>query len=386
MTDVKPMKDNAPVSATVSTTGRDEERRDNGGDPQGEATGSSDLLQTAVRRVRAEWTEGQERSGDDEGVRSQLAEVVDLIEVVRSRGSDADVGGTATALRLRLLDGIRRELLAGEDREPAEKEALLELLRSLEETRKKLEADWARRFGLALSGPDGVEVAAEIAHGLRSSCTSILFVSEVLRDGIYGELNEKQRKQVDVLYGAAVSLASSLSDITELSWRTREPGDGKPEVFSLEELTDSVLQLLEPVAAARNSSIAFELQAGDLRRGHPRALNTALLNLVLDAVLHATGARVAVEIHEGDGEETVAFRIRVTGGDDGEPEDEDPFRILREAVDDDYSFSVGGLRLHMARHLVLALGSELHHEFEDGRLHTGFSLTLPTVTDADEGD
>lgn len=377
MTVSEPTGTRTTESTAAVGGGPDDAERDAGPGFENAREASLSLLDDAVRRVAAEY---------DEGAQSQLAKIVELIEDGRDRGSAAEIEGQATALRLRLLDQIRRRLLTEGPQDGAVEAELLGVLRSLEATREALESDWARRFGLVLAGPHGVEVAAEIAHGLRSACASLLFTSEVLRDEIFGELNERQREQLAVLNSAAVAVSASLSDITELSWRTEEPGDGTPDAFSLEEVADSVRSLLEPVAAARGSEIAFDLGARPQRRGHPRALRQALVNLVLHAVLEGGGGgTVSVEIGNGEGEEAVYFRIGSGGSDSRKITGGVRYQILREGANDGSIFSISSLRLHVARHLVRALGGELQHETDDGDISAWFTLTLPVRSCQDEG-
>lgn len=341
------------------------------------------LLERAAREVEEEWAD---RPGGTtpQGLQSELRRIVELVETVAETGTLSETPGEATALRLRLVDELRRHLLgtsitgAPEGESPSSDD-VLRTLRSLESLRQVLEADWARRFGLALAGPHGVDLAAEIAHGLRSSCTSLLFVAEVLRDGIYGELNEKQRQQVEILYGAAVALTTSLSDITELSWRTEEPGEGRPEAFRLDELAGGVRRLLEPVAAGKGTRLVFDLEVGSERMGHPRALRQILLNLLLHSLFRAEGGRVSLSVRSRDDEPEVEFRIRTDGEEAEDRNGGDRYRILRQALTEgEYSFSAPGLRLHMARYLVRATGGVLEHVPEsDGSVRTSFRLDLP---------
>lgn len=334
-------------------------------------------LDAAAERVAEGW-EGPNPEGDEAGLRTQLTAVVDLVREALRSGSPPDATGRATALRLRLLDALRREMTFAPEPEAGEPGTLIRELRAVESAREALEGDWTRRFGLVVSGPHGMDVAAEVAHGLRSSCTSLLFVAEVLREGMYGELNSKQRRQVEALYGGAVGLTEALSDLTDLAWRTEEPGEGEPHLFSLRDEVEWIRGLLEPMAQAREVDLDLTVPDAAERSGHPRPLRRALLSLALHALLSVERGRVRVELREGDGGDV---DVEVSAfGENGAPRDEgdDPYRILRTAAEaGTLSFSLPGLRLHMARELVRALGGELTYEGGETGMRAGFTLPLP---------
>lgn len=335
-------------------------------------------LEAAAERVAEGWDGVPGDADGSSGLRAQLAAVVDLVREALQGESAPEASGRATALRLRLLDALRREMISAPEPEEGEARTLLRELRALESAREALEADWVRRFGLALAGPHGMDVAAEVAHGLRSSCTSLLFVAEVLREGMYGELNPKQRRQVEALYSGAVGLTEALSDLTDLAWRTEEPGEGAPRPLSLRDEVEWIEGILEPMAQAREIDLDVSVPDEARRSGYARPLRRALLGLALHALLSVERGRVRVALRERD-PETIEVEVSAFGDDGaGRDDGDDPYRILRRAAGDgELSFSLPGLRLHMARELVEALGGELVYEGGDAGMRARFTLPLP---------
>src|SRR2546427_515091 len=59
-------------------------------------------------------------------------------------------------------------------------------------------------FASCLAGPNGLELAVEMAHDLRSPLTSIMFLAETLQNGQAGPVTESQRHQLGLVYSAAL--------------------------------------------------------------------------------------------------------------------------------------------------------------------------------------
>jgi len=72
-------------------------------------------------------------------------------------------------------------------------------------------------FSSRLSGPDGLDLVVEVAHDLRSPVTSIIFLAETLSRGQSGDINDLQRRQLRLIYSAALGLSSMASDVIELA-------------------------------------------------------------------------------------------------------------------------------------------------------------------------
>lgn len=355
---------------------------------------ASRILREAAGAVANEFTaqmagirgtaDGRAREGRGpaarEGIGAEVAWVAELVagrlEAERGGAPPSARPGAGTALRLRILDRIRAHVVrlwpaAASGSGPADDPGaggLLAVIRALEAAREALETDWHRRFGLALAEPWGLDLAAEVAHGLRSSCTSISFVAEALRSGMYGELDATQRHQMGVLYRAARTLSAAVEDISELAWSSAAPGGGEPEAFSPRQVVGWVEDLLRPVAEVRDQDLRVALPEPDpgARQGHPRALRKILLDLTLHALHLSEVDRVTLEVG-GRGPAELSFAVRGRRGrgrDEGRAEGEEGLdalsRIFRTAADDEgYSFSQMGLAVYAARHLVATLGGDL---------------------------
>src|SRR2546428_12212325 len=94
----------------------------------------------------------------------------------------------------------------------------------------------------SLAGPNGLELVVEMAHDLRSPLTSILFLAESLRDGQSSPVTDPQRRQLGLIYSAALCLCTAANDVLELA----RGGDRLPDKEA------GALSIVEGVQAVRD--------------------------------------------------------------------------------------------------------------------------------------
>jgi len=321
--------------------------------------------------------------------RSELGDVEDAdelrseVELVAAALADPNAEAPAvSALRKRALDLIRGELLAGAEADGLDTASTVALMRSCERVREGWDAQWSAHFSSRLSEPDGLDLAVDIAHDLRSPLASILFLSEVLWQEHSGGVNETQRRQLGIIYSAALRLISMASDIIELA-RGGNLIEREPIPFSLRELLASLRDILRPMAEEKGLEMRIDSPAIDVRAGQPAALRRVLLNLASNSLKFTEEGFVEVSVEQA-GEDLVRFSVRDTGP--GIPDDVkrrlfQPFRRVRGRRG--YTFSGAGLGLATSRKLVEAMGGELAVESRDdwGTMFR-FAVRLPAVEPA----
>jgi signal transduction histidine kinase len=167
-----------------------------------------------------------------------------------------------------------------------------------------------------------------VSHDLRSPLNSILFLADALATEHSGALNDVQRRQVGVLYTAAVSLVGLVNDLIDVT-RLGDAAsiDVASDPFSVESVLQEIDKLVGPLATQSDVDLAFRLETLGRRLGDRRILMRILINLVSNAV-HATGPgdRVEVRAVEREGD------LRVTVTDSGSEADVPQLRArLRES-------------------------------------------------------
>jgi len=270
-----------------------------------------------------------------------------------------------SALARRMLDLLRAEVVRSwaEHGDATQGPAILE---AIERMREGIEPGWAQDVTAQLSGPDGLELLVQIAHDLRSPLTSILFLAETLQRGQSGSVTELQRRQLGLIYGAALGLSSVASDVIELARGGDQLVEKESEPFSVTGVLDSVRDIVWPIAEEKRLTVRLLPPPTDQRLGHPIALSRVLLNLTTNALKFTDEGYVEIVTRE-----TAPTRVEFAVRDSGKGIDPavvnslyQPFR--RSAGEGRLCFSDTGLGLAMCHKLVQAMDSELHVETRPG--------------------
>ena len=340
-------------------------------------------LATALSAVSASWQ-------DDRGEAADTAEAGEVLQWLgnaahqAARGEAIERGGpAASTLGRRLLELLRAELLRSRHKadaapDPAE---VLRLLDALELVREAIDPDWSAFFNSRLTGPDGLDLVIGVAHDIRSPLTSVLFLAETLGRGQSGGLNDLQKRQLRLIYSAALSLSSLASDVIELARGGDHLVEREPEPVSLAEVLESLHAMVQPIAEEKGLEVRYNVPPSERRIGRPLALSRVLLNLTTNALKFTDEGFVEITT-KAKGMAKVEFSARDTGrglGPDVLASLYQPFRRSRSrAGRKGFHFSGTGLGLAMCRKLVEAMGSELAYESRPEwgtRFH--FEVSLP---------
>lgn len=275
-----------------------------------------------------------------------------------------DVWKAVAALREALLEAEAGEV--GPSR-------LRRLHRRLDEEALTLAEGYIQRTRL-----ESRKLVQDVSHDIRSPLNSILFLADTLFHEHSGELNSVQRRQVGVLYTAAVTLVGMVNDLIDAG----RLGEGQ-EIpithvsFSLESVLNDVETLLSPLADHRGVALRFHLETLGPRSGDRQLLSRVLINLVTNAIQAGEdGGHVEVRAVEGsDGGLRVEVRDDGTGQDVGE---------LRAYLSADRGGYPGrrragwthGLGLSISARLVRAAGGTISVESRPGE-GTSFRVELP---------
>jgi signal transduction histidine kinase len=251
----------------------------------------------------------------------------------------------------------------------ADQSESLRVLRAIESVREAIAPDWSQYFNSRLAGPDGLDLVVEVAHDLRSPVTSILFLAETMGRGQSGEVNELQKRQLRLIYSAALGLSSMASDVIELARGGDQLVEKELSPFSVSEVIESVSDMVRPIAEEKGLELRYNHLPSDHRLGRPLVLSRVLLNLTTNALKFTDDGYVEITA-KAKGLTRVEFAVRDTGH--GITEEAlanlfQPFRRTRaRSGRSGYYFSGTGLGLAMCRKLLEASGSELKFETKPG--------------------
>jgi signal transduction histidine kinase len=346
------------------------------------------VFKSAIRTVLSRWGKRPRSTGQDE-VHELLGLVAGAIHQAWSSGTPAIPVRPKVDPRIhstlgrRLLELLRSEVVESWREVGVPDTELLPLLVAMERVRVTIQPNWAQTFAQQLSGTDGLALLMDVAHDLRSPLTSILVLAETLQRGQSGAVNEVQRRQLGLIYTAALGLSSVASDIIEFTQGGDQLVEQEPSAFSVTAMLEAVRDIVKPIAEEKHLTLRLLAPTRDERLGYPVALSRVLLNLTTNALKFTDHGYVEIVAQELGGAESNGIEFAVRDSGRGIPADKITtlFQPLRkESGRRGQLFSQTGLGLTICRKLATAMKSELKVESRtDWGTRFYFELDLPVV-------
>ena len=240
------------------------------------------------------------------------------------------------------------------------------LFREIEDKSRQLEAASQHKS----------EFLANMSHELRTPLNAIIGFSEVMSDGMFGELNEKQQEYSQDIHASGQHLLSLINDILDLS--KIEAGRMELELTDVHLPTaiDNALTLVRERAGRR--AIALQTRI-DERLGQIRAderkIRQVVLNLLSNAIKFTPeGGRIEVTARPSDG----SIEVSVTDTGIGiAPEDQEAvFEEFRQVGRSDKKAEGTGLGLTLCRKFIELHGGRIWVKSEVGHGST-FTFRIP---------
>jgi signal transduction histidine kinase len=217
---------------------------------------------------------------------------------------------------------------------------------------------------------------ANMSHELRTPLNAIIGFSQVLRDGMVGDVNEKQAEYLDDILSSGNHLLSLINDVLDLS--KVEAGQVELELapFSLQDALERGVAMVRERATRDGVQVTLAANPDvDVVAGDERRIRQVIFNLLTNAVKFTPpGGSVDVRAKQVNGE--VCVSVADTGcGIAGE----DLRRIFEEFQQTEAGIEQGegtGLGLALSKRLVELHGGRIWVDSELGRGST-FVFTLP---------
>ena len=219
------------------------------------------------------------------------------------------------------------------------------------------------------------EFLATMSHELRTPLNAIIGFSQVLKQQMYGSLNERQADYVDDVLSSGQHLLNLINDILDLAKVEAGRMELQPSTFELSELLENAASMVRERATRQGTglTVAVDGSVGAME-GDERKVKQILFNLLSNAVKFTpSGGKVTLAARAAD--EQVVISVHDTGIGISAEEQEKIFEEFYQ-VGASRTQEGTGLGLALTRRLV-----ELHHgqltvESEPG-VGSTFTATMP---------
>jgi signal transduction histidine kinase len=283
---------------------------------------------------------------------------------------------------LQMKEMAREEALQQLNIEHDKQKALAAQLLTMNEKLEKTVTERTRHLQNAVEELHKVDVAksqfmGNISHELRTPLNAIMGASEILRDNILGNLNEKQSKYVESIYSSGEHLLQLINDILDISKIATGKMSLNLEKFYIRDVVQQVVNNINSYIGKKHLDISLVVIPEDFYiQADTQKIKQIFYNLLSNAVKFTPdGGKVKVEIYKR--EDVMEAIVKDTGIGIAE-KDLDRVFIEFEQVDSSYcrQYEGTGLGLPLVKKLVELHGGEVCLKSKLG-VGTEFMLTIP---------
>ncbi len=217
---------------------------------------------------------------------------------------------------------------------------------------------------------------ASMSHELRTPLNSIIGFTGIILQGMSGEVNEEQSRQLTMVKNSASHLLSLINDVLDISKIEAGKVGLSLEEFSLNGVVREVVKPLSPTASEKGLEVLTEVPESITLFSDRRRIKQVLINLVSNAVKFTDQGSVKITARV-PGDDNLEIHVIDTGvGIKREDMDKlfQPFQQIDVSLTKKHEGT--GLGLHLTKRLVTLLGGGISAKSEYGR-GSEFTFTMP---------
>ncbi|MGZ5866371.1 MAG: GAF domain-containing protein [Xanthobacteraceae bacterium] len=230
---------------------------------------------------------------------------------------------------------------------------------------------------LALASQHKSQFLANMSHELRTPLNAILGYTELILDGIYGDIPEKASTTLTRVQTNGKHLLGLINDVLDLS--KIEAGQLNLTLvdYAIKDVVHNVYGVVESLTNTKHLGLRVEIAPNlPAAHGDERRLTQVLLNLVGNAIKFTDKGEVVIRASAANGSYTIA--VRDTGPGIAESDQAKIFEEFQQADSSTTKEKGGtGLGLAISKRIVEMHGGRLWVESTLGE-GSVFSFTLPT--------
>jgi signal transduction histidine kinase/HAMP domain-containing protein len=219
---------------------------------------------------------------------------------------------------------------------------------------------------------------ANMSHELRTPLNAILGYTELIIDGIYGDIPDKMHEVVARVQANGKHLLGLINDVLDLSKIEAGQLELSLDDYSMKDLVQSVFIAIEPLAAEKQLRVRLDLPDRlPVGRGDERRMAQVFLNIVGNAIKFTDSGEVAIKVSISNN----FFEVAISDTGPGiAPADQSKIFEEFQQADSSSTRKKGGtgLGLPISKRIVEMHGGRLWLRSEVGR-GSIFGFTIPIV-------
>ncbi|HKS23953.1 MAG TPA: ATP-binding protein [Thermoanaerobaculia bacterium] len=219
---------------------------------------------------------------------------------------------------------------------------------------------------------------SNMTHEFRTPLNSILALSKLLLDGMDGDLNDEQRKQVGFIRKAADGLSELVNDLLDIAKIEAGKTTVRAHQFSVADLFSALRGMLRPLLVNASIALVFD-EPDDLppMTSDEAKVSQILRNFISNALKFTEKGTVQVSARYDAPRDVIVFAVADTGIGIAPEDQESIFREFAQVENPLQARSKGtGLGLPLTARLVELLGGKLTLESAVGAGST-FTASIP---------
>ena len=223
-----------------------------------------------------------------------------------------------------------------------------------------------------------------VSHELRTPLNAIIGYTEMLKESIYGSLNEKQTSVAERIIVNTQRLLAMVGDLLDEAQMKAGKLFIKKQVFKTSSLLENMHATMDKITTDKGLYLTdeFDPNMPETIMGDPQRLQQIIVNLVNNSAKFTSKGGIHVGISRSD---TSHWNLEVIDTGSGIPEKEIPyifetFRQVENTTTRQHGGS--GLGLSIVKHLVELLNGKITVK-SDLNIGSTFTITLPFITEKD---
>jgi signal transduction histidine kinase len=217
---------------------------------------------------------------------------------------------------------------------------------------------------------------ASMSHELRTPLNSIIGFTGIILQGMTGEINDEQQKQLTIVKSNAHHLLDLINDVLDISKIEAGKVEVSPEEMRLGDVVKEIAEVFLPVASEKGLGLVTKVPDNVVLYSDKRRVKQVLMNFVSNAIKFTDHGSVKIAARVPD-DGNVEIRVSDTGtGIKKEDMSKlfEPFQQVDTSLTKRYEGT--GLGLYLTRKLADLLGGNIRAKSQYGR-GSEFTFIIP---------